>query len=87
MSQNPIEETEKNKATNLCLMAEVSSIVEETEVLFFEHPISYEDLVNAYDKLLNNTQLTCTRYATLNKEFSKTLKVEVVQEGGVESCF
>ena len=53
------KENQETKVANLCMMINIISDNENTMV-FSKPPLSYYDLMNAYDKLLNNIQTIIT---------------------------
>ena len=44
---------------------------EENEVLDFEPELLYDDLMKAYDELLDDSQTLASHYASLKKNFQK----------------
>ena len=48
-------------------MANIASDDEDTEVQPSKPQLSYDELLNAYDKILNDSKVVYTQYASLNK--------------------
>ena len=66
--ESKLEKNQETEVANLCLMADTISNSKETEV-FSEPPLSYDDLMNTYNELLNDTQIITTQSVTLKKSF------------------
>ena len=62
-------------------MADIVS-KEETEVLDYEPKLLYNDLMKAYDELLDDSQILASHYASLRKNLQKlTLEFENLKIG------
>ena len=68
--QQGLESQEEEVVANLCFMANIVS-KKEIKVLDSEPELSYNDLIKAYDELLDDSQMLASHYALLNKNFQK----------------
>ena len=60
---------EEIEVANPYFMANISSDDEDTKVEIFEPQLSYDELSNAYDELLNDSRSMSSQYAMLKRSF------------------